>query len=208
MQNHERLRAVWDVERKKQKLTQYEAARRLGIKQTTFSQYLNGHSEFGDTFAHKTASLLGCAPTDLKPDYLPPAELLMVSNEPTPAGYTPLLSTVDILDISSKEKQLSDFKKTVNPELPSGDARGVFVTAVNNNSNAPLITTGSRVAINTTRTLSMNNYHLIIVNGAPVIALFNGIDFEFCNGNKLNATPDDVAYVGQAVHVLTKSLVA
>lgn len=207
MENHERLRKIWDVQRKRLKLSQAEAGRRIGIKQTTFSQYLNGSTPFNDAFAYKAGQLFGCNPKNLKPDYKPPAELLMVSDDPTPAQFVPKLRSEEILKLAHEEAALDDFKRTVDPELPSGTSQGIFVMEAANNVNYPLITAGARVAVDTTRGLSIDNFHVVVLNGAPLIAMYNGFNFEFRNGTNLNAQSDNVIHVGQAIHVLRRSLI-
>lgn len=200
------LMKMWERKKRELKLTQYDAADRLGIKQPTFNQYLHGKAAMNDRTAFKAAQLFNCKPEELKPDYSPPSELLMIPDDPTPADFVPQLSEREIVQLANGQIELSELRRTINPELHGRRSRDVFVMEIRNNSVFPLLTMGSKVAIETDVPITTNNYQLIVLNGSPIIALFNGIVFELANGNSLDVGINDVQLVGQALHALRKPL--
>lgn len=63
-----RLRAAWD-QRSNQSLSQEEAGNALGFGQSAVSQYLNAKIPLGLEATIKWAALLGCAASDLRPEF-------------------------------------------------------------------------------------------------------------------------------------------
>ena len=60
-----RLKKVWDTAKREKGLTQTKAAKALGIRQATFSQYLNGKIPLNTNFVFNLAELIGVQPGDI-----------------------------------------------------------------------------------------------------------------------------------------------
>ena len=62
------LRKVWDRKKKELELTQVKVADQLGIKQSSFNQYLNGIIPLNTNFVLKISEILEVAPGELAPE--------------------------------------------------------------------------------------------------------------------------------------------
>lgn len=60
-----RLKKVWDTAKREKGLTQTKAAKALGIRQATFSQYLNGKIPLNTNFVFSLAELIGVQPGEI-----------------------------------------------------------------------------------------------------------------------------------------------
>ena len=63
------LRRIWQEKKGSLKLTQVEAAKKLGWSQGAFSQYLNNYTELNTDAVTKLANLLGVAPDEIDPKF-------------------------------------------------------------------------------------------------------------------------------------------
>ena len=66
----QRIKAVWDANKKTQGLSQYQAAARLEMSQPALSQYLSGKVAANTDFIIRFASLMGVEPRQLDPKIL------------------------------------------------------------------------------------------------------------------------------------------
>jgi transcriptional regulator with XRE-family HTH domain len=62
------LRKVWDQKKKELELTQVKVAEQLGIKQSSFNQYLNGIIPLNTNFVLKITDILKVEPGELAPE--------------------------------------------------------------------------------------------------------------------------------------------
>lgn len=60
-----KLKKVWDTAKREKGLTQTKAAKALGIRQATFSQYLNGRIPLNTNFVFNLAELIGVQPGEI-----------------------------------------------------------------------------------------------------------------------------------------------
>lgn len=60
-----RLKRVWDAAKREKGLTQTKAAKALGIRQATFSQYLNGRIPLNTNFVFNLSELIGVQPGEI-----------------------------------------------------------------------------------------------------------------------------------------------
>lgn len=80
----ERFNQIWHEKKRILGLTQERAAERIGLKGTTFNQYLNGKAAMNMETKLKVANLLGVEPELIDPEigkYLPPSDLTADESE-------------------------------------------------------------------------------------------------------------------------------
>ena len=65
----DRLRRFWEMRKEQRDLTQQDAAKAMGIKQTLVSHYLNGRKPLGTEALLRWAKFLQVSPTDIRPDF-------------------------------------------------------------------------------------------------------------------------------------------
>lgn len=65
----QRLRRFWDTRKQQHRLTQEDAAKAMGIKQTLVSHYLTGHKPLGVEALLRWAKFLQVSPLDIRPDF-------------------------------------------------------------------------------------------------------------------------------------------
>ena len=65
---HENLQREWQRKKQKAKVTQAQAASKLGWTQSAFSQYLNGTTKLNPSAVIKLAGYLDVQPCDIDPE--------------------------------------------------------------------------------------------------------------------------------------------
>lgn len=67
--DHHRLTALWDRHKERTGMTQAQAGKEMGIKQTLVSHYLSGRKPLGTDALLRWARLLGVSPLDIQPEF-------------------------------------------------------------------------------------------------------------------------------------------
>jgi len=124
------LRKVWDRKKKELELTQVKVADLLGIKQSSFNQYLNGIIPLNTNFVLKIADILKVEPGELAPELF---------------RYVPLKTKVICVPVLFAIGRLTGAQGEISVNLAeqSKQPGSCFAVYVNETMRSPLIPTGS-----------------------------------------------------------------